>query len=101
MDRDDGEFEMIYHFYRGQRSMEGRGRGWTRGKGRGFINRKSRDSATRFYAFSRVEINIFFSEVGNRGRIGFVFSPLVILPSLPDTRRKPARGETWEERRRR
>lgn len=60
MDRDDGEFEMIYHFYRGQRSMEGRGRGWTRGKGRGFINRKSRDSATRFYAFSRVEINIFF-----------------------------------------
>lgn len=40
--------------------MEGRGRRWTRGKGRGFINRKSRDSATRFYAFSRVEINIFF-----------------------------------------
>lgn len=32
--------------------------------------------------------------MGNWGRIGFVFSPLVILPSLPDTRRKPAREET-------
>lgn len=46
----DGEFEMIPFSRRGE-----------------FISRKSRDSPTRFYAFSRVEINIFFffSDMGS------------------------------------